>query len=110
LNTQSVTPKNKTAAVLLAVFLSFWTWLYTYRREGWKFWVSLALTSASMLVMALATFFIMTSYNNIPLPTDPFTAWLLAWIIAYTIAIGLWVWAIVDTSVKNNDWFNNYPN
>ena len=30
-------PKSKTTAVLLAVFLSFWTWLYTYNRNSWKF-------------------------------------------------------------------------
>ncbi len=30
LSTNTVQPKSKTAAVLLAVFLGFWTWLYTY--------------------------------------------------------------------------------
>ena len=28
------TPKDKSVAVLLAVFLTSWTWLYTYKREG----------------------------------------------------------------------------
>ena len=34
-------PKSKSTAVLLAVFLSFWSWLYTYRKNTWKFWVGL---------------------------------------------------------------------
>jgi predicted amidophosphoribosyltransferase len=33
--------KSKVASVLLAVFLGFWTWLYTYKKDGWKFWVGL---------------------------------------------------------------------
>lgn len=37
-------PKDKTAAVLLAVFLGFWTWLYTYKKDAWKFWLNLALS------------------------------------------------------------------
>jgi hypothetical protein len=36
-------PKDKTGAVLLAVFLGFWTWCYTYQRDSWKFWLNLAL-------------------------------------------------------------------
>lgn len=36
--------KSKTVCVLLAVFLSFWTWLYTYKYDAWKFWLGLALS------------------------------------------------------------------
>ena len=36
--------KDKTAAILLAVFLGFWAWLYTYKRDAWKFWLCLGLT------------------------------------------------------------------
>jgi hypothetical protein len=42
------TPKSKTTAVLLAVFLGFWTWCYTYKRDAWKFWVNLILTVISL--------------------------------------------------------------
>ena len=33
--------KNKTTALLLAVFLSFWTWCYTYKKDAAKFWTGL---------------------------------------------------------------------
>ncbi len=36
--------KDKTVALLLAIFLSFWTWIYTYEKDSWKFWLNLALT------------------------------------------------------------------
>jgi uncharacterized membrane protein YvbJ len=39
---ESTEPKSKTVAVLLAVFLSFWTFLYTYKRDAGKFWAGLA--------------------------------------------------------------------
>ncbi len=37
-------PKDKTVAILLAVFLSLFTWLYTYKRDAWKFWVNFGLS------------------------------------------------------------------
>ena len=40
--------KTKTPAVLLAVFLGFWTWLYTYQRDAWKFWLNLGLTVVTL--------------------------------------------------------------
>lgn len=33
--------KDKTTAVLLAVFFSAWTFLYTYKKDATKFWVCL---------------------------------------------------------------------
>jgi hypothetical protein len=37
-------PKSKTTAVLLAVFLAFWTWVYTYEKDKGIFWINLALS------------------------------------------------------------------
>lgn len=36
--------KSKTISILLAVFFSFFTWLYTYREDGRKFWIGLAVS------------------------------------------------------------------
>jgi hypothetical protein len=76
-------PKDKTVAVLLAVFLAFWTWLYTYKTDGWKFWVGLGLT--------------LTVFN--PLWT---------WIILFVPNVAIWVWAIVDASVKPREFYEYY--
>lgn len=38
---------EKTPAVLMAIFLGFWCWLYTYERSKTKFWVNFALTIVS---------------------------------------------------------------
>lgn len=67
-------PKDKTTAILLAVFLGFWTWLYTYRNDSWKFWLNLILT--------IITFFL--------------------W------GIVSWIWAIIDTAIKPDEYYKNY--
>ena len=36
--------KDKTVALLLAIFLAFWTWVYTYQVDAWKFWLNLVLS------------------------------------------------------------------
>lgn len=43
-----VIPKSKTPAILLAVFLGFWTWVYTYKVDAWKFWVNLGLSIVTL--------------------------------------------------------------
>ena len=40
-------PKDKTVAVLLAVFLAFFTWCYTYKKDSRKFWLNLGLSVVS---------------------------------------------------------------
>jgi Ca2+/Na+ antiporter len=43
--------KNKEVSLLLAVFLSLWTWLYTAEKDWWKFVVSLVLYIGAFLVV-----------------------------------------------------------
>lgn len=73
-------PKTKTTAILLAIFLSFWTWIYTYKKDMWKFWVG--------LVTAIAL--------------GIFTAGIGAALV--------WVWAIVDVAIKPDEYYQNFPN
>jgi hypothetical protein len=76
-------PKDKVVAILLAVFLAFFTWLYTYKRDAWKFWLAFALT--------------LTVFNPI---------W--TWIILFMPNFGIWIWAIVDVSVKPRSFYETY--
>lgn len=79
-----VQPKDKNAAVLLAIFLGGWTWVYTYKRDAWKFWLSLGLH--------------LTLLN--PLWT---------WVLLFLPNLGLYVWSIVDVAVKPQHFYDNYP-
>lgn len=75
--------KSKTAAVLLAVFLSFWTWLYTYKRDYAKFWVGMGLQIAGFIL-------------------------LLAFGLGALVWLGVWIWAVVDTASKPDSYYLYY--
>jgi hypothetical protein len=80
-----VEPKDKSVAVLLAVFLGCWTWVYTYKKDAWKFWLCLGLNLT--VFNPLWTVFILLLPN-----------------------IGLWIWSIVDAAARQDQFYRNYPN
>jgi hypothetical protein len=86
--------KSKRASVLMAVFLAFFTWLYTYEKDRWKFWAGLGL-------------FILASALAIPAGLSVFNFGSLT-PITWIIALGVWIWAIVDVTAKNEPWYKNY--
>jgi hypothetical protein len=80
--------KSKTVAVLLAVFLGFFTWLYTYRTDSWKFWLALGVFIANFVLIIITL-----------------GIWVL---VSWAVAVGLWVWAIIDVAMKPNEWYERY--
>lgn len=76
-------PKSRTTAIVLAVFFSGWTWLYTYRADKNKFWLSLGIS-------------IFLSFMNLALPGISL------------LGIGFWIWALVDTTQKDEGWYQSY--
>lgn len=76
--------KDRNTAILLAIFLGGWTWVYTYKKDAWKFWLSLILTVT--LFNPILTVFILLLPN-----------------------IGLYIWAIVDVAAKPQQFYDNYP-
>jgi hypothetical protein len=83
---QTVKPlKSKATSIWLAVLLHFGTWIYTYRRDNWKFWVGLGIW----------IFMIMTLAAHI----GP-----LGWLMG----LGVWLWSIIDTAKKPQDWYQMY--
>ena len=82
------TGKSKAASILLAVFLAFWTWLYTYKKDAWKFWVGLGLAIVDIILAVV---------------TMGFSA-----VFTWIFSLGIWIWAIVDTSVKKDQWYSSY--
>lgn len=43
-STNRAVAKSQSTAVILAVFFGFWTWVYTYKKDAWKFWLNLGLS------------------------------------------------------------------
>lgn len=93
--------KSKTTAVLLAVFLGGWSWLYTYSVNKWKFWIPIFAFSISY-VGAIGLFFQKAAYLQV-------ISEILKYIIIFLYP-GCWLWAIIYYAVKPRSWYANYPN
>jgi len=77
-------PRSKGVAVLIAVFLGFWTWLYTYQQDKAKFWWGLVLT----IVGFVLSFFL----------------------IGFAVLFGVWLWSVIATATKPEEAYRAYPN
>jgi len=82
-------PKDRTTAVLLAIFLGFITWMYTYEKDAWKFWTALAITVGDGLLTAVTL-----------------GLWLF---VAIPLGLGIWIWAIVDAAARSQQFYDVYP-
>jgi uncharacterized membrane protein YqaE (UPF0057 family) len=45
--------KDKSVAVILAVFFGAFAWLYTYKLDAWKFWLNITLCLVTFGVWGL---------------------------------------------------------
>lgn len=76
--------KDKSIAVLLAVFLGFWTWTYTYDRDKVKFWLGLVLAVVGVFTFALG--------------------------IGILILFGEWLWSILAVATRSSEFYEYFPN
>jgi len=76
-------PKDKTVAVLLAVFLAPWNWCYTYKRDAAKFWVGLGLYVLGVFLAVV--------------------------LIGFFMLFGVWLWAVIDAATKPDAYYRQFP-
>lgn len=116
--------KNKSTAIILAIFFSFWSWLYTYRKNKIKFWIILSLNIIFIFVILLTGYIFISitteghhefaeylrgfetlfysSSANIPEASYwTFSIIILTLAIAGVFKIGIWIWAIIDNAMKS---------
>lgn len=101
--------KSKTTAVLLAVFLSAWTWVYTWKVNAKKFWIAMGLWVVQIIIFIVGAGQVASKLTCNP-TTDACSyhtgsAGIL--LFAYLISFGIWIWAIVDTSTKSREYYSN---
>ncbi|HZD64947.1 MAG TPA: zinc-ribbon domain-containing protein [Acidimicrobiales bacterium] len=103
--------RSKTAAILLAVFLSFWTWLYTFRWNATKFWIGLGVSVGSWLLASIvgAETYTVSYYDVYGYYHPGNGAGIPLIVLGVLASIGIWVWAIVDTAMTREADFSNYP-
>jgi hypothetical protein len=118
--------KSKTAAILLAIFLGPWTWLYTYRRDSTKFWIGMLVPVAWIVLLILAATAFATSVTSCAPVVNPngqvvtstgcgvaaggFGLLGIVDVIAAVLYPGLWIWSVVDSAVKPDGFYTLYPN
>jgi hypothetical protein len=123
--TYSSPPKSKTTAVVLAVFLSWWSWLYTFKRNKAKFFIALSLSTLATIV-AIAYLVALTQeatsmytacvddayYNDTDVSAC--TSYLPSGVggsfIFYLVSFPLWLWALIDNARRPQSYYQNFPN
>ncbi|MBA7469327.1 hypothetical protein ES707_04594 [subsurface metagenome] len=91
--TSTFSVKSKAVAVVLAIFFSFFSWLYTYGRNEIKFWVFSIITS----ILCFLRFGTDLSEGSIIYSIFPVVTFLI------------WVYSIIDNSTKSYKFFSDYP-
>lgn len=99
--------KSKTTAVVLAVFLGIWSWLYTYKVNAHKFWITLSLAIALLVTIAIVVFqeYLATTYESqsqLEALGDILNG---VWQI---FAFATWLWALLDNATKPQSFYSNY--
>jgi len=110
-NTEYINPaKSKAIAVILAVFFSYWAWLYTYRINGGKFWAFLVVDILRSIFAVLFSIpnnnLGIYNYDKIFTPGN-----LTIFIILSSIwTLILWLDVLITSAIKPNSFYTNYPN
>ena len=111
LNQGPVPVKSKTTAVVLAVFLGIWSWLYTYELNKRKFWVSLIAYLGLCVVTGIRIAFVasQSAQGNYSSDTERVVWGIFAfvWLLSPLV---LSVWSIIDNATKPSSFYEAYPN
>lgn len=102
--------KSKTTAVLLAVFLSAWTWVYTWKVNSKKFWVAVVLWVVQIILYSVggseaATRLVCNQQGGGCAFQSGSGGGLI--LFGWLIALGIWLWAIIDASTKSQAYYSS---
>ena len=88
----------KSTAVLLAVFFSSWAWLYTYKWNAQKFWLTLVGNFVFQIVWFAMNY---ASYVVSPIFYE---------VVSIGVILGVHAYAIIDNASVPVEKLNRYPN
>ena len=109
-------PKTKTTALLLAVFLGYWSWLYTFCKNAWKFWTGLGVSIVAAILLSVgaqemsrqATLQLQCGINALDgmidysfcevFRIDPTLSY-----IGLVLVCVVWLWAVIDIARSEPD-------
>jgi len=97
--------KSKTTAVLLAVFLGPWAWLYTIALDWSKFLIGIGLFIGASVFIVLGEQAIWLLHGQL---SEPQTVWELGLVASGVLLAAIYIWAIIDTARKPGSWYDDY--
>ncbi len=83
------TPKKKWVAIVLALFINFWAWLYTYKKSYKKFWIVFSITLVILLMSFCSMLFFDISMGG-EVTESVISSWIFSGVI-YLLCTELWV-------------------
>ena len=98
--------KKKSTAIILSIFLSFFSWLYTYSINKKKFWISLLI-----VILGLTIFYTALIYSSFTGGIELFKGYgIIIRLILILSNIGVYIWALIDNIRRPRNFYLNYPN
>jgi len=117
------TGKSKTTAVVLAVFLGFWSWLYTFQVNKNKFFIALGagVISSIVQITSLTAQASKQTYYQACLNDFIYGSVSIMECVQYrpdysmiyvagAVSFGFWLWAVIDNARKPAGFYQAYPN
>ena len=83
--------KEKSTSILIALFLSFFVWLYLYEKNAIKFWIGLFVSIISFVITKVL-----------------FDASNISWYFALIPIIIIWIYAIIDVTIKEANYYASF--
>jgi uncharacterized membrane protein YvbJ len=99
--------REKPVAIILAVFLSLWSYLYTYKYDAKKFWISV-IASSVLLVVTVVSFIVYEvsfDYDVYSVAQAIYVLFFIFWVIA-SLAIN--IVAIVVAATRQDSFYKSY--
>jgi len=90
-NTKMTSKKTKMTAILITIFLGIFVWLYTIKKSAPKFIIGF------FVPVAILSIYLMTEF-------------VIFLFIFFMACFAMWLWALIDTSIKSESFYENYPN
>jgi hypothetical protein len=96
---------TRNAAVTISFFFLQWTWLYTYKKDAGKFWLSAILLYGSVIAFVILTLPPLL-VNRYVIENDPVS--IAPVIIAILIIWTMFISSLVISARRPNEWYDNY--
>ncbi len=95
-----ITGKHKGVALLLAVIAGYWTWAYTYREDGSRFWAS------NGILLGAFVFSVQRSLKaSIEHGGENF---IISYSVFFLVLALIWLTAIGQAMMRPRRWYKEY--